>query len=110
MKNTKKQTGTPSSGNYTGKKAKKATKTKNPWGGPNIPLKFKSNGGVSGSSRRLAKPAPELSGMNYPANSPVDWPVEPDFVGHTVPPSTPAAVITANNTAVERAYTRAKYQ
>jgi hypothetical protein len=111
-----KQTGTPSSKDIT-RKGSKATKIKNPWGGPNIPKRNPSKraNAVSGSSRRQAKSAPELAPQTkgYPANQPSQWPVVPDYAGHTRTPSLSGVNTTtaaSHNAAVEHAYTRAKYQ
>jgi hypothetical protein len=109
-----KGTGTPNK-KPIGASARKYANTLNPWGGPNIPKGAvpKSVGNPSGSSMRKPTPDPQLRGMDYPANDPLLWPVEIDKVNHTRQPSSSgisSTVINKNNTAVEQAYTRAKYQ
>lgn len=96
------------------RKAKRYAGTLNPWGGPNIPKKTRSKGkSTGGSTVRQSKPSPQLKGMSYPANQPSQWPVEPDFVNHTLPPPlsglTPDVAV-SHNASVEHAYKRAGYQ
>lgn len=98
------------------RKGKKATKTKNPWGGPNIPQRSSPGANtVQGSSRRSPTSDPSLAPQTkgYPANQPSQWPIEPDYVTHTKPPplsGLTSAVAAKHNAAVEHAYTRAGYQ
>lgn len=109
-----KQTGTPSSGNYSGKRGRSIGKVKAPWAtylGFKGPLKK----GVSGSATRQSHPAkseaPQTQG--YPRNQPDQWPVEPDFDNYTLPPPLSGLTddaIDINNATVENAYTRAGYQ
>ncbi len=109
----KKQTGSVNKKDIT-RKGKKARKIKNPWGGPPVPLRSRNGQGtVQGSSTRKPTSDPSLKGMDYPPNKPYEWPVEPDFDNHTLPP--PASGLTDDvidnfNATVEQAYTRAGYQ
>lgn len=99
--------------NFTGKRAKKSRVTLNPWGGPNLPWRKSKTSKPSGSSRKPATPDPQERGMQYEANKPYQWPVEPDLDNHTLPPSLSglnSTTIASNNAAVEHAYTRAGYQ
>lgn len=109
---TKKQTGSKNRKNITGRLAGKiGKKILNPWGGPNVPKRYGPKGRPAGSSTRMPRPDPQLTGMDYPANDPGTWPIEPDFDNHTLPPRpVPNSYITAHNAAVEKAYNRAGYQ
>jgi hypothetical protein len=105
-------TGTPNKKSI-GASAKKWANTLNPWGGPNIPKVPVVRLAPSGSSMRQPIPDPSLKSMDYPPNDPLLWPVIPDRVGYTRPPSHSGIntnVINKNNAAVEQAYTRAHYQ
>ena len=107
-----KGTGTPNK-KPIGAGNKKVNASLNPWGGPNIPKMPLGRPAPSGSSMRKPIPDPSLKGMDYPPNDPLLWPVVPDFVNYTRPPSQSginSAVIAKNNSAVEEAYHRAGYQ
>lgn len=106
------QTGTPNSKNYS-KGSGRISRIMNPWGTPFGKKSKGSIGKVSGSSTRMARPAPEQRGMQYPANQPWAWPVVPDEIGHTAAPDPfgiTAQVRTNVNASIEHAYTRAGYQ
>lgn len=111
-----KRTGTKNSRNITGKLARKVGKRiRTPWGSPNIPLRYKTSPRPSGSSRRQSRSAPELAPQTkgYPVNQPSQWPVEPDYVNHTLAPSHSglnSTTAASHNSAVENAYKRAGYQ
>jgi len=111
---TRKQTGTKNKKSFTGRLAKKYKRTLNPWGGPNIPMRFRRNSKPSGSSTREPRPDPALAPQTrgYPVNQPSQWPVEPDHANYTVPPPLSgytSDVADAHNAAVEHAYERAGY-
>lgn len=117
-----KQTGSKNTKTIGGRQ--KATRVVNPWG-PIVPNRNIGHtngigqsikniyGRVRGSATRKPVPASELKGMQYPANDPGKWPVEPDFVNHTRAPDpygiTPA-VEASWNQALENEYHRAGYQ
>jgi hypothetical protein len=110
----KSQTGTPSSGNFSGAKGRRKFTARMPWGKASS-ARIKSQGKPSGSSTRKSKSAPELAPQTkgYPANQPSQWPVIPDYAGHTRTPSLSGVNSTTaatHNAAVEHAYTRAGYQ
>lgn len=112
-----KQTGTPSRKSITGKLSRKVGKRiMHPWGGPNIPQRSSRGRTVSGgSSSRQSRPDASLSPQTkgYPKNQPSQWPVEPDYVNHTLSPSTSGlnnTTAASHNAAVENAYKRAGYQ
>lgn len=114
---TRKQTGSKSTKNITGRLASKVGKRiRNPWGGPNIPQRSSRGKTVSGgSSTRQSRPDASLSPQTkgYPKNQPSQWPVEPDYVNHTLSPSTSGlnnTTAASHNAAVENAYKRAGYQ
>lgn len=119
----KSQTGTPSKRNYGGKKV--AKKIVNPWGSI-FPQKGVGRVNGIGQSRRSArntvsgsdirKPTPDSSerGMQYPANKPYAWPVEPDFDTHVAPENGhtsgyTAAVAARQNAQVNTAFKRGGY-
>lgn len=109
----KSQLGTVNKKDIT-RKGGKARRILPPWGRA-IPFRNRSTSRVSGSSTRASRPdsslAPQTKG--YPRNKPSQWPVEPDFVNHTLAPPQSgytSTVAAANNTAVENAYKRAGYQ
>lgn len=94
-----------------------------PWG-KNVPQKSvgRTNGigqskrtkvnVVAGSATRAPHLDSSLLGMRYPKNDPLQWPVEPDLTGYTLPPPVSgytSEVATANNTAVNNAFKRAGY-
>lgn len=110
MKLTKKQLGTRNK-KITGGKSK-TRRLLPPWGRA-VRGGKSSSGTVGGSTRKPQSPDPSLRGMQYPANQPHQWPVEPDFEDHTLaPPSSgyTSDVAAKHNAAVENAYTRAGYQ
>ena len=95
-----------------GARLKSAGRKLHPWGGPNIPFKARYRG-VGGSRTRKATPdLDRLTRLNYPTNSPADWPVDIDPATHLLRPDNraPSAAMTRLNQSVEDAYTRAKYQ
>lgn len=109
----RKQTGTVNKKDYTGK-ARKISKLIMPWGRP-IPKSQRSTGRVSGSSTRQSHSDPSLAPQTrgYPRNKPSQWPVEPDFVNHTLAPPLSGvnqSVSDVHNASVENAYKRAGYQ
>ena len=113
---TRKQTGSKSTKNITGRLSRKVgRRLLNPWGGPNIPQRGRGRSGVSGSSSKQSSPAPELSPQTrgYPRNKPGEWPVEIDFENHTRQPSVSGLnnnTSASHNSAVENAYKRAVYR
>lgn len=110
----KSQLGSKNKKNYS-RGSGKINQTMNPWGKA---VGFKARtawGRVSGSSTRQPKSSPALAPQTagYPRNDPLNWPVEPDLSGHTLPPSSSgltAAVAARVNASVEQAYHRAGYQ
>lgn len=110
----KSQLGTPSSGNYSGKRGRSIGNVKAPWAtylGFKGPLKKPIGASVTKQARPSKSESPQTQG--YPRNQPDQWPVEPDFAGHTLPPPLSGltdAAIAINNATVEQAYTRAGYQ
>lgn len=110
---TRKQTGSKNKKDIT-RKGKKMKRTLNPWGGPNKPAKFNGSGTVQGSSTRKSNPSPQLSPQTkgYPGNQPSQWPIEPDYVNHTLPPPLSGMdqdYADTHNAAVNHAFTRAGY-
>lgn len=111
---TKKQLGSKGRTDY-GRMGNGGSVIKNPWGGPNLPWRIKRSSKVEGTDRNPQFPdaseSPQTVG--YPANQPSQWPVEPDLVGHTLPPplsGNTAATRSRHNASVEHAFTRAGYQ
>lgn len=109
----KRQTGTRNTKGVA-RKSKRLGGAKMPWGFA-VPLrKTRGVNSVSGSAVKKSRPDPSLAPQTqgYPRNKPYAWPVEPDLVGHTLPPPLSgytSAVAAANNAAVNHAYQRAGY-
>lgn len=82
-----------------------------PWGKP-ITRSTRSRGSTPrGSAHRRPKPDPQLRGMDYPPNDPLQWPIESPAVRGDLPkPSGMTAnKATFNNTVVNKAFQRGGY-
>lgn len=107
----KSRTGTPSK-RAIGAKLRTKGRKLNPWGGPNIPFRFKQVR-FGGSRTKQAKPdLARLTKVNYLSSDVADWPVDTDLVTHQLNPKNraPQASVDRMNASVEQAYHRAGYQ
>lgn len=83
---------------------------KTPWGAA-IPKRTRAGGRPGGSSTRKPRPDPQLRGMSYPPNDPLQWPLEVPTQRSdlNLPSGNSAAKATFNNNAVNKAFQRGGY-